>query len=1116
MTKYLQILKSCVVGLVAITLMYGSVSAQQGFSLTSLYRQNLYNLNPASTGRDGCFEINLQHKQQWMGTMGKPTYYQLQLLKGIGETSGIGLNLNYWKAGLIVNNTFGLTYAKHLALGNKATLSLGVNANLLLQQFQGSNAVYFDPGDVTLSANNSSSMGALFDFAALLNVGRFDIGLTVPRVYGTAINHDGTGVFDHERELRAHVGHNFNLSDNVAFEPMVVYRQLHGTDPVMDLYGRFQVNSIGLGVGYRTNESILLTFDLVRNEQYRFAYGFDYSNSNKTIRAASHELMLSLLMCKEKFPYSVNIQQVDSSYQTNEFKNMEEVAAFQQQKATEDEWLGKRIQKEMDNNPGAMAYNIPLPEPIKLNVGKQKYKFSTFKEMDSYLDKLRVGSPELSDRLVDAQDDDNPIILRSLRNRYQFRTLNEARSFMDSLKVSDPRLAAQIESYMEDDQPLILNVPEKSMEFRSLEEMKDYQRTLNDSDPILAGKLKMAIDENPDATELTIKTDDDMVETVELVEYSNGQTEWVVNEIPKEQAYNYTVNIIDTNMVKDPNYFYDMTGVRAYEDAVRDTNEELAVKIQGVISDNPGANIFDVYKGHEIILRLHGQKYKFRTLKELDAYILKMEQDDPDLAVRLKNAMDDDTDIIVNTSKQKYHFRTLRTMSEYGKKLSSEDPVLFDEFNKSVEDDNLLLVKVPGKRYKFKNLDAMNEYLIELEKSNPALVDKIRNLVDEDPTALQYDVNLAKKVDVDINEETGEVVVEVKEVDENDVLGYIINIVDTTDEKDYNFFPEFDQIDPYVKAVNDTNARLATRIKGEISDNPDARVFNVSRHEEIVLRLHGQKYKFRTLKEMDEYIMSLEQEDPDLAYRLKKSLEDPTELMVPTSKKNFKFRTLKGMTDYAWQLQQSDPELSAEFNKSMMDNNLLIVEVKGQKFKFRTLKEMEDYLITLKDNNPGLEAKIRTLMDEEPTALRYDVKLGKKIEMTEKNGEYFFTVTEVPVEQLYDNEYRLYNYIVYFNLNKTKVDIPSMPTVNDVIKLMKENPDLKIRLEGHSCDLGADKVKKVYSEQRAKNVKRYMVLQGIKSRRIQTEGKADSQPASRGTTEKARDLNRRVQFVQVK
>ena len=91
-----------------------------------------------------------------------------------------------------------------------------------------------------------------------------------------------------------------------------------------------------------------------------------------------------------------------------------------------------------------------------------------------------------------------------------------------------------------------------------------------------------------------------------------------------------------------------------------------------------------------------------------------------------------------------------------------------------------------------------------------------------------------------------------------------------------------------------------------------------------------------------------------------------------------------------------------------------------------------------------------------------------------------------------------------------------MPTVNDVVKLMKENPDLKIRLEGHSCDLGEDKVKKAYSEQRAKNVKRYMVLQGIKSRRIQTDGKSDSQPASRGTSDKARDLNRRVQFVEVK
>ncbi len=1098
-----------------------SAQAQQGFSLTSLYNQNLYNLNPAYAGYNGCFEASLQNKKQWLGTNGTPLNYLMQVHKSIGSSSGIGLNINHWKAGLIRNNNIGITYSKHFFIGDNGQLSLGLNGGLLMQQFAAGDAIYFDAGDAALVGGNSSAMGAVFDAGAIYRQGGFRIGVAVPKVFGTKLSYGGSAVtFDQERELRGHISYNAELSDNIGFEPMVVYRQLPGSSPVIDFYGRFGLgNSIGLGAGYRTNESLLASLDLTISDKYKFAYAFDYSSSRSTLTGASHEILLGVNLCKDKFPYSVDIQQSDSSYQQNPFKSMVEVGEYQKTVSDTNKSLGKRIQKELDENPGAMVYKIPLADPIILNLHHQQYRFETFEQMDDYFEGLKTDNPDMYDQIMDAYDDDNPIVLRSLRKEYKFRNLKDAHHFIDSLEIANPNLAAQVRSYTTDDNSLVLDVRDKKMRFETLQEMEEFVTKLKNSDPILAAKTQELIDANPDADNFEIEMGEN-VEKVHETVTENGDTIFEIKSVPLDQLYNYTINLIDSASNKNSNYFKNLVEVKEYEDAVRDTNEAIAVKIQGAISEKPKAHVWDVYINDPIVLRLHAQKYKFRTLKEMNEYILKMKTEDPDLALRLEAAMNDDTELIVNTKKEKFVFRTLKKMSDFSLKLEEENPVLSAEFNQAVEDNDALIVKVPGEKYKFKTLAAMKDYLLKLEKSNPGLAEKIRGLVNEDPSSLQYDVRLAQKINMKKDPVTGEISFSAEDIPDEDLQGYVINIIDTNEVKEYNFFKRFFLINDYMKGVQDTNVRLATRIKAEITENPKARQFDVNRFEEIVLRLHGQKYKFRTLKELDDYILSIETSDPDLAIRLKKALEDESELIINTSKKKFKFRSLKSMTDYAWSLKDSDPALAAEFDAAMEDGNLLVVNVKGQKFKFRTLKQMDQYLLKLEETNPSLAGKIKTLMDEEPTALIYELKLAKKIDlvMDEETGEMKFVVQEVPVEEIYKKHEKITNfkdlsqYTVYFKLNKYNVDLEGMAVANEVVKIMKEDPKLMIRVEGYSCALGDDKIKLSYSERRARSVRKYMILQGIKSKRIKMVGRGDVAPKASNSAEDTRKLNRRVEF----
>ncbi|MEM9896125.1 MAG: OmpA family protein [Bacteroidota bacterium] len=81
-----------------------------------------------------------------------------------------------------------------------------------------------------------------------------------------------------------------------------------------------------------------------------------------------------------------------------------------------------------------------------------------------------------------------------------------------------------------------------------------------------------------------------------------------------------------------------------------------------------------------------------------------------------------------------------------------------------------------------------------------------------------------------------------------------------------------------------------------------------------------------------------------------------------------------------------------------------------------------------------------------------------------------------------------------------------------VIEVMKENPDLKILIKGHTDNQG-DPVKNVeLSEDRVRTVKKYITKGGISPYRIKGKGYGGNSPVSSNATETTRRLNRRVEF----
>ncbi|PPQ30325.1 OmpA family protein [Rhodopila globiformis] len=79
-----------------------------------------------------------------------------------------------------------------------------------------------------------------------------------------------------------------------------------------------------------------------------------------------------------------------------------------------------------------------------------------------------------------------------------------------------------------------------------------------------------------------------------------------------------------------------------------------------------------------------------------------------------------------------------------------------------------------------------------------------------------------------------------------------------------------------------------------------------------------------------------------------------------------------------------------------------------------------------------------------------------------------------------------------------------------IAQLMKEAPQMKVRIEGHTDAKGSARYNLALSERRALSVGEYIVSQGIEPTRLELVGKGMSEPLTANPYDAA---NRRVQFM---
>lgn len=131
---------------------------------------------------------------------------------------------------------------------------------------------------------------------------------------------------------------------------------------------------------------------------------------------------------------------------------------------------------------------------------------------------------------------------------------------------------------------------------------------------------------------------------------------------------------------------------------------------------------------------------------------------------------------------------------------------------------------------------------------------------------------------------------------------------------------------------------------------------------------------------------------------------------------------------------------------------------------------------------------------------------------------YSGTVADIDGEASYDLEPIIKKRAIiltnlFFATNETTILPESEPGLQDLYDLLSENPEVRIRITGHTDNVGSDEANQILSEGRANSVRQNMIERGIDASRIEAEGKGESEPIATNDTEEGRAQNRRVEFV---
>jgi outer membrane protein OmpA-like peptidoglycan-associated protein len=186
----------------------------------------------------------------------------------------------------------------------------------------------------------------------------------------------------------------------------------------------------------------------------------------------------------------------------------------------------------------------------------------------------------------------------------------------------------------------------------------------------------------------------------------------------------------------------------------------------------------------------------------------------------------------------------------------------------------------------------------------------------------------------------------------------------------------------------------------------------------------------------------------------------------------------------------------------------MMEDIKDQRFTAAALPDnahasVLSYTVVSPDANGGCSAI------NERTVAVVEILEGKARE------QKMVTVSSGEMAQAISSGGRVALYGLYFDFNKADVKPESHPTLEQVARLLKESPSLKLLVVGHTDNVGSFSSNTELSHRRAASVVSALSTRfGIGKDRLTPFGVSYASPVASNKTEDGRAKNRRVELVE--
>jgi type IX secretion system PorP/SprF family membrane protein len=263
----------------------------------SLYMFDQTLLNPAYTGAHVQMSATFINRNQWVNFPGAPVTQTFSMHTSFFDAkAGGGIILTRDKIGIHEDYGVFLNYAYHLPLTKNSKLSMGIQGgfNHLMSDYN--KLVIRDLSDPNLQGR-LTKMNPNFGAGLYYHTEDLYVGFSVPYLLENKIV-DVEGVLSEARQSRnyyIHGGYTFRPSLNFMVKPYFLVRMVEGSPFGWDLNTTVVYKEmIALGASYRSNDALILMFELRLLPSLHLGYAYDYTLSEiRQHSNGSHEIMLN-------------------------------------------------------------------------------------------------------------------------------------------------------------------------------------------------------------------------------------------------------------------------------------------------------------------------------------------------------------------------------------------------------------------------------------------------------------------------------------------------------------------------------------------------------------------------------------------------------------------------------------------------------------------------------------------------------------------------------------------------------------------------------------------------------------------------------------------------------